>query len=363
MEIDLESRLFSKETKGKKRAILFTGGGPKTGAFQAGVSLELLKVLGPNFFNHGYAVSVGAYQAAYFLANQGNTLQAIYREIIPNSGLLNIFNFFKDVSKHYLDSEMLTKLFKESDYKLNTDAVLSNDVPMDFALTNVKTGKTKYVRPKTVDEIFEGQEASASFPIRDPIQMGENKGTFKGGEFYTDGGLSCGFPIEKALADGNEEILIIDASDYSELYKPGADKKLNLPAFLCENILGNRKMANLIRGYHDKLRAVDKIVKQNKNKINVIKPSAKIMKHAFDMDSERMNAMVTEGQEQGRAWLRSVGYQIPLEAAQPVNRFGQTYNMSMKLLKEKNTYALEQVSKTFSDLLMLSNLIFNFFIN
>jgi len=293
----LERKLLTHLTEGKSRALIIGGGGIH-GAFFAGFVSTLGRNLGHDFFDAIYAVSVGVYEATFFASGQPKTIERTWREHVDGLKLINPFNILR--GRPILKLEYLTEIFQNEVSRLDTQAVLQNTTPT-YALTDLETGEAVYKKPRNREEIFRYMEASSALPIRSPIEID--------GRRYVDGNLSIGeFPVEKALEDGHEEILVLSSKLYG-FHNDLSLRTISRTAKLANSFVrGKSNRIRLLSQYRNNLLESRKLAIRNPERIEIVEPDRQILFGFLDTNKRRINRTVDLGQKCAEDWLRDHGY-------------------------------------------------------
>jgi len=297
-ENTLENRLFTSATDGKSRVMVLGGGGPYA-AIIAGFLSPICEALGPTFFSEIYVVSGGGFSGTYYASNQTKIVQDTWRYLIDGFKLFNPFNPLNGLP--ILNLEYLTNLARNGTTRLDTEALLKGTTPT-FALTDLKSGMPVYKKPQTEDEVFSLMEASSALPIRRPIRID--------GTEYVDGTLSVGaYPIEKALEDRHEEILVISSRSNRFYNRSGLDLSA-IPLSLLAAVNGEPVLSRLCREYRSRIKASNIVARNHPDRVELVepKPDEQYLRHAFDFNKERLDATVISGIRLAEEWLRDHGY-------------------------------------------------------
>jgi predicted patatin/cPLA2 family phospholipase len=180
---------------------LVLGPGGLRGAYGGGVVATFGRELGCNYFDALYTCSAGSYTGSYLVSGQPDMIEAIWRECVHSSLLMRWHNIFRS-RQPILDLFYLNNVLRGEEYRLSVDTLLSSSVKLFMVATDHQSGVASYFSPKTSEEFFLQVRASAAAPYlhpRVPIN----------GKEYVDGHLSDPFPVEKALADGYDEIVVV----------------------------------------------------------------------------------------------------------------------------------------------------------
>lgn len=180
---------------------LVIGPGGLRGAYGGGVVATLGRELGHDYFDTIYGCSAGSYTASYLASGQPEMIETIWRECVHGNLLIRWGNLLRP-GLPVLDLFYLNNVLRSREYYLSVEKMLDSKVRMLMVATDCKTGKPEYFSPTTSEEFFLQVRASAAMPYVHP------KVLINGME-YVDGCMSDPFPIEKAIADGHEEIVVV----------------------------------------------------------------------------------------------------------------------------------------------------------
>ena len=145
-------------------------------------------------------VSAGACNGASYVSRQKGRAYRTNTEYISDPRYLSIGNFFKTKSLFGMDF-----LFDEIPNKLipiDYDTFYNNPCEYMIGVTDVVTGRPKYFGKEHMDIKNMLLRASSSIPVFSPILE------YQGGK-YLDGGASDSIPVEKALQDGCDKVIVV----------------------------------------------------------------------------------------------------------------------------------------------------------
>lgn len=183
-----------------KIGIVVEGGGQK-GAYSAGVLDFLLE--NKITFDYCIGVSAGAGNLASFLANQPKRNLRFYRDYAQDKNYWGIYPLIKNkefLNTRYIYGELSNTTGKDPlDYK----SLKKYSGEYVVVATQRQNAKAKYFTLKDFRKNnYLPLMASSAVPVfAKPILIK--------GAYYYDGGVSDSIPIEKALADGCDKVLII----------------------------------------------------------------------------------------------------------------------------------------------------------
>lgn len=181
-----------------KAALIVEGGGLR-GAFAVGALRVLLERLGPDYFDAVHAVSSGVFAATYYVANQGDEMEATWRDRVWGNQLVNYSGIVRGTPILQLD--YLIDLFRGA-VRLDVDAVMRARSTLEYVLTDYQNGRPVYFDAKRPD-LFDLMRASSALPRVYPIPVVID------GKPYYDGGQSDAIPIQRAIDRGADRIVVI----------------------------------------------------------------------------------------------------------------------------------------------------------
>lgn len=269
------------------RALVLGPGGLR-GAYSGGVVATLGRKLGYDYFDSLYGCSAGAYTSAYLASGQPDMIEAIWRECVHDELLMRWHNIFRN-GQPILDLFYLNNVLRSKTYRLSVENLLCSPVKMFIVATEYQSGTAHYFSPKTSEEFFLQVRASAAAPYLHPSVP-------INGQRYVDGCLSDPLPIERALADGHDEIVVV--CNQSRLAMNRLDHLLL--TIYTAGLPGKRQMLRSLA----KLRSIVGLVETNAASVRVILPSVKPpVRWNFDSSKTRINQLVDLGIHDALAFL------------------------------------------------------------
>ena len=153
-------------------------------------------------------------------------------------------------------------------------------------VTNARTGKTEYLDGKKLDKKNSMVKATCAIPLMFPSVLIE-------GQEYYDGGICDPIPVRKALADGNDKLLIV-------LTRPkGYEKTLGSSSKIAARLL-KRKYPNLVEPlltrheiYNETVRFCDELERQGK--AIVLRPAEEGIIDSMEKDVDKIVASYQYG--------------------------------------------------------------------
>lgn len=208
---------------------LILEGGAVRGIFTAGVLDRLME--NGIYFPYVVGVSAGGGNAMSYVSRQiGRTARQINA---PKSEAYFGFKQFFEVHKIInLDKMVFEYPYKQ--FPFDFDTYFSSDINVEYACTCCETGKAEFFSEKSDDQrLMTIVKATCSVPMLcDPVEMG--------GKHYLDGSIADSIPIEHALEQGCDKVVIVltkpdstvAPTNYSKFKKVISHMYKNYPAFV-----------------------------------------------------------------------------------------------------------------------------------
>ncbi len=273
----------------KKALVVGTGG--LRGAYSAGAVATLCRELGPDYFDAVYASSVGVFASTFFISNQPDTIENTWRNLVHGRKLVNLLNALR--GKPVLDLDYLVKIFQSDESLLNLDDVFRNPTRLVYAVTDYGSGKAVYKCP-TRDNIWNLMKASCALPFfHGPVIVD--------GLTYIDGGLTDPLPIDKARADGYDNIIAVWNKPRSFYVEPRMRVAANTLA-----LMSSAPIRDLLKDFKNKMLAADSQL--DSDRLRVIRPSQNLpLNSLLDTNKDRLNTVISMGVSDAQDFLRNLG--------------------------------------------------------
>lgn len=162
--------------------------------------------------------------------------------------------------------------------------------------TDIDTGQAAYLEKGTCPDILKAVQASATVPyVSVPVELG--------GRRYLDGGCAVGIPLDWALDQGFEKILVVRTRERSyRRPESSADWLTDLmygrhPAFA-------RALKGKPRAYNALVERIDELERQGR--ILVIAPKGPVDIARFEGDMEKLGALYWQGYRDANARMDEV---------------------------------------------------------
>ena len=278
-----------------KKALVLEGGGSR-GIYTAGV-LEVLhnENLG---FNYVIGTSMGACNGSSFVSNQPERNKRVIVDYINDERYFNFSGLIKsDVSVFGMDF-LFDTVPNELD-PFDYDTFINSPVTFKAVATDLHSGEASYFSKSEMNsknEIMKMIKASSSLPgLALPVE-------FKGSK-YLDGGVTDSVPIQKAIADGSDKIVVVLTRDASYNKKPLKGKLLQKIKFR-EHPKFLEALFNRHNEYNKTLDLIEQL--ENQGKILVIRPSEPINISKFEKNLETFDEIFNLGKNDVKNKLEAI---------------------------------------------------------
>ena len=263
-----------------KTALVLEGGGLR-GVFTCGV-LDCFMDKGIHFpFTVG--VSAGACNGLSFMSGQRGRARA------SNIDLMDKYHYigfrYLLTQRCIMDFKLLFEDFPERIIPYDYNAYFSNPDRFVMVATNCLTGKAEYLEERSSSaRVMDIVRASSSLPFASPI-------TYVDGIPMLDGGIADSIPVEYAINQGYEKIVVVltrnkgyrKKNSRMPLAKVAYRKYPNLQKALAErNAVYNRTMD-----------VVERL--EDEGRIIVIRPSKPVEVGRMEKDTSKLAALYEEG--------------------------------------------------------------------
>jgi len=188
--------------------LIFEGGGMR-GAYTTGVIDSFLD--NDLEFSSSYGVSVGACNAASFMAKQRRRAYRVTTDYIGDKRYCSIQSLLR--TGNLFGPDMLYHIIPEQLDPYDYDAFSRYPGKLYVVATNCETGEAEYFHLKNMREEVDILQASCSLPLlAKPVRINENE--------YLDGGVADSIPIQRSIDDGNTKNVIVLTQDIIYRKKP-----------------------------------------------------------------------------------------------------------------------------------------------
>lgn len=199
--------------------IIDVGGGNR-GSYGSGV-MDYFLEQGVSF-DYGIGVSAGAANIITFFAGQKGRTYRFYSIYNLRREAMSFSNYFK--KGNFVDIDYLYKTLsvQGGEDPLDFNAFLRSGKTLWIVATDALTGKPVYFDAKDMElNDYGALGASSNVP-------GVNRACSWRGGLYYDGGISDPVPVEKALSDGCDKVLVILTRPRDYVRTSGKDRWMSL---------------------------------------------------------------------------------------------------------------------------------------
>ncbi|MDO4478107.1 MAG: patatin family protein [Lachnospiraceae bacterium] len=184
----------------EKLGLVIEGGGMKC-AYSAGI---LDAFLDDNItFDYVIGVSAGAANAASFLAKQRGRNKRFYTEFINDPDYMGVRHFLK--TGEFFGLSYIYQTLSNTGGRAELDFKTLKENPAEFVVpaTDAVTGKPHYFQKADMaQDDYRVIMASSALPaLSRPVSLN--------GHLYYDGGVTDAIPVDKALADGCDRLVVL----------------------------------------------------------------------------------------------------------------------------------------------------------
>lgn len=275
-----------------KTGLVLEGGGMR-GVYTVGVLDAFVKY---NFMpDYLIGVSAGASNGVSFISGQKGRALRTNTEYINDKRYLSLRNLFTQGSLFGMDFlyDELPKTIDPFDY----DSFFKNPCDFKVGVTDAATGKPVFFGKDSLKDGSITLKASASIPL-------VSKAVKYRGKEYFDGGTSAPIPVEEALKDGCDRIIVV-LTRHREFIKP-ALKCQSLCSFIMRKYPA---MIELLKKHHIIYRENQKKIAEleKAGKAFVIAPKAPLAIDRFEKKKEKLLAAYRIGFKDGEEFLKRYG--------------------------------------------------------
>lgn len=194
-----------------RTGLVVEGGGMKC-AYNAGILDAFLE--NGITFDYCIGVSAGAGNLASYLAGQKGRNLRFFTKHIHSPQYFGLRSLLKTGNLFGLQYIYGTLICADGKDPLDYDAIQRNQTQYEVVVTNAETGKAEYYGKEQLhQDDYHLLMASSAIPaVCQPVALG--------GKPYYDGGLSDAIPVERALSQGCDRLVVILSKNREYLRKP-----------------------------------------------------------------------------------------------------------------------------------------------
>lgn len=274
---------------GGNTALVLEGGGLR-GVFTCGV-LDCFMDMGIRFpFTVG--VSAGACNGLSYMSGQRGRAKSSNIDLMEKHHYIGVRYLF--TQRCIMDFKLLFEDFPEKIIPYDYDAYFSNPDRFVMVTTNCLTGKAEYLEEKSsAARVMDIVRASSSLPFVSPI-------TYVDGIPMLDGGIADSIPIEYAMSQGYDKIVVVLTRNKGyrkknksiTMAKAAYRKYPHLQRVLSERNIVYNKTMDLIERLEDE------------GRITVIRPIRPVEVSRMEKDISKLSALYQEGYDVAKDIIR-----------------------------------------------------------
>ena len=267
--------------------ILDVGGGNR-GSYGAGVMDHFIEK--HIFFDYGIGVSAGSANLISFFAGQRGRNYHFYTEYNLRREAMSFSSFLKN--GNYVNVEYIygTITNRGGENPLDFESFLKSGSQLWIVATDALTGKPVYFDGRRMKQDDYGAlKASSNLPcVNKPYP-------WRGGLYY-DGGISDPIPIEKALQDGCDRVVIILTRPRDYMRK--ADNDIRLAKLMKHRYpMAAQALANRAQVYNRELQYCREL--EQEGKVKIIAPDSIGHMKTLSKDPEPIKKLYLKGYHDG----------------------------------------------------------------
>ncbi len=165
-------------------------------------------------------------------------------------------------------------------------------VPFYAVITDVETGKPKYVRIRSVYKQMDVLRASASMPfVSKPVKIGESR--------YLDGGISDSIPFSWMLGNGYDRLIVVLTRDLSYRKEPMSAALIR--TFYHKYPALQKQLQKRHTVYNEAVEALKAL--ESDGQVFVIRPSSPIEIGRIESDPSKLQQVYELGLSDGEAQM------------------------------------------------------------
>jgi predicted patatin/cPLA2 family phospholipase len=280
------------------RALVIEGGGMR-GAYANGVLARLQEA--DVSFDAVYGTSAGGALAAWFAAGQADRAARTW-DYVNDERILSYRRWLTRQGP-LLDHDGLFEIVYQDERPLDVDTVREAPFPVIVPATEVETGEGVYHDLRDGD-VIDWLRATGRLPLASgpPVEID--------GTAYLDGGLADPIPIEKAIEDGADEIVVV-------LNRP--ERKSEAESWILGAVVGQRfpELFDLVRRHAEIWNDQAAIARDPPPGVEttLIHPEEYLELARLSRDQAKIENAIETGREDADEWLVDQGETHPGEEA------------------------------------------------
>ncbi len=276
--------LFSLNGRGRamfyEAGLVLEGGGMR-GLYTAGI-LDFFMEKGI-MFEDIYGVSAGACHLCSYLSNQPGRAFRVSTEYLKDKYYCSAYSLIKTGDLFNVDMcyDKIPNELDPFDYEAFSKCKGTGHV----VVTDIVTGKPRYIRLREMRRDIVAVQASASLPL-------VSRTVKIGGREYLDGGMADSIPIKKSMHDGHDKNVIVLTRPLGYEKKPTSS--MSLIKFIYRNYPGLvEDMKKRHIRYNRTLEYIEKL--EAEGKVFVFRPESIIKIDRIEKDEKKLKVLYLQG--------------------------------------------------------------------
>ena len=208
-----------------------------------------------------------------------------------------------------MDFKLLFEDFPERIIPYDYDAYFANPTRFVMVTTNCLTGKAEYLEEKSSPgRLMDIVRASSSLPFVSPV-------TFVDGIPMLDGGIVDSIPLEYAMSQGYENLMVVLTRNKG--YRKKAGKMPLAKAIYRKYPVLCKALQERNAAYNRTMDLVERL--EDEGKITVIRPVKPVNVGRMEKDTDKLRALYEEGYETTKAVLGCAAGMIMVHGLNKMN--------------------------------------------
>ena len=272
----------------EKTALVLEGGGLR-GVFTCGV-LDCFMDNGIRF-PFAVGVSAGACNGLSYMSGQRGRARASNIDLMEKHHYVGIKYLF--TQRCIMDFKLLFEDFPEKIIPYDYETYFSNPDRFVMVTTNCITGNAEYFEEKSSSaRVMDIVRASSSLPFVSPI-------TYVDGIPMLDGGIADSIPVEYAMSQGYDRLVVVLTRNKGYRKKNGAMPLAK--AFYRKYPQLQKALSERNAVYNRTMDLIERL--EDEDRITVIRPVRPIEVGRMEKDTSKLSALYDEGYEEARKAL------------------------------------------------------------
>ena len=264
----------------KQTGLVLEGGGMR-GVFTSGVLDYLLDH--HIYFNYAVGVSAGACNGLSYISQQRGRAKKSNIDMLQKYEYIGLKYFV--TQRSILDREFMYDRLANEVLPFDYDACFQNPATFEMVTTSARTGKACYLTERSDRKrLIQIAKASSSLPFVCPIVDVD-------GEPMLDGGIVDSIPVERAMATGHAQNVLVLTRNRG-YRKSGHDIKI--PHFIYKKYPRLRvALSHRMRVYNEQLALVERL--EDEGKVVCIRPERPMEVDRMEKDVAKLQRLYEEG--------------------------------------------------------------------